>query len=149
MINKVYDLLLSKLCNNIEYGIIITNQYLRINFVNKSAQFLLNKENILDENINDVLNNYPDIIDEINKIVSSHKDKINIIESNKTQFCLVPIMYENILKRFLIIISSKEGGKKIRISKSEQKKVEKEKLIKEKKGEDDIKEKISSRLKRL
>ena len=110
---------------------------------------MLNKENILDENINDVLNNYPDIIDEINKIVSSHKDKINIIESNKTQFCLVPIMYENILKRFLIIISSKEGGKKIRISKSEQKKVEKEKLIKEKKGEDDIKEKISSRLKRL
>ncbi len=154
-IDRVYDILIPKLCDNLKDSIIITNKHLKVDFINKQALSLLNKKEIIKENINEVLAQYMMVVDEINKVVASGKDKVYCIQTDNKNFNLIPLFIDNSLKKFIIIITdkSKIKGKYIVLEKKwTQREKEGEKTSEntakgEKKKTEDIKNKISSRLK--
>lgn len=150
-IDHIHEQMISKLGDNVEQGIIITNQHLKVDYINTLALSLLNKKDAIKENINEVMDQYMDVIDNINKLIASKKEEMQTVTSVKKTFVLIPIFIDNELKRFIILIKGEQTKGKTAQKKQKEKAPEKKvaKPGKEEKQPEDIKSRISSRLKNI
>lgn len=146
--NQLYYQLISKLCDPLDAGVIITDNYLKVEYINSMALHLINKKELVSRNINDVLDQHLNIIDEINKLIHSNQNKIQHIERGDKIFYLIPLYLRSQLKRFILLISLK-GKLNLEGNLINEGTIEKEDPQHDFKMEEDKKDKISSRLKNL
>ena len=151
-VNKINDMLMAQFINNINAPTIITNELLKVEYINDPALLFLNKEQttVINENLAEVLNKNQDIFNMINAQITRGLKNTIELKTDQTAFRLVPIIFNDSLKKMIIIwlkLTSEPDKDRI-IKKMEPEENNKEVEVKQK---SDKKERanITSRLKRI
>jgi len=153
-INKVNDATIMGLISNIDKGVIIVSNLLKVEYVNDIALNVLKKEKkaVIGENVSEVLEKYYNVFDELNKILTSKelKGNLKIVESGGANFYIIPIVLNNEMEKIIIFIDSgriKKTEPKKQAERSKlRKKAEKDKQQQEEISKESV---ITSRLRRI
>lgn len=152
----VYKNLIAKLSQNIELGIMITDQYLKLEYFNNFASnFIRNNAKIkIGDNLSIYFEGNTRIIEEINSVMNNKKkfDQPVSIQLKDLIFNISPIIYNEQISKLLIMIKSQKINENdIENNNSNKKNIveqtEKEESIKTK-NEDSVLS-VTSRLKRI
>ncbi len=152
-IKIVNDNLTLQIINHINEGIIIVNEVLKVEYINKKFLSFIKKDikEVLNENLAEVFNNNLNIFDEINKVLTDDFKTSQIILVENIKFQILPVVGDNELKKVVILLlndidnSPSKKHKKVTKEKREDKKSTEQ----QKKEKNNEKSRITSRLRRI